>query len=252
MPLAELGVGQRCATARDRAHSTSRRLLEAPDRHAEDRTRRGAQRLRRRSGRRSRRRARRRRRRRRRSGSACRRCPGRPRARAPERPAAARRPAGRPRRKTPITRGGCGSVEMPASRSGSTDSPATSRSTGSIPAPSAASTRSSPSQTNRPSFVRCRLLSSRRTSLSRGLAAEVITAALYGAEPPCPRRRSPTAVTRAVSRDSPQPHGGATAAQPARSRLWTERYRDCPWDRANGHARHGQARRRPPNPRTLI
>src|SRR5262249_56197307 len=57
---------------------------------------------------------------------------------------------------------------------GSTFGPATSSSTGSMPSPRAASTRSSPSQTNRPSFSRCRADASRLTSFSVLFSADVI------------------------------------------------------------------------------
>ena len=76
-----------------------------------------------RAGRHNPRRARRPPRTRRRSGSACRRCPGRRAARA-RGTSSARRRGRSARRKTPITRGGCGSVETPASSSASTFSPA--------------------------------------------------------------------------------------------------------------------------------
>src|ERR671931_670882 len=71
------------------------------------------------------------------------------------------------RRKTAISRAGCGSVETSASNSAETVSPATSSSTGSNPASRPAATRSSPSATNRPSFSRCRADASFRTNLSR-------------------------------------------------------------------------------------
>ena len=90
-----------------------------------------------------------------------------------------RGPVGRSaRRYTPIARAGCGSVETRASSSSSTVSPATSRCTGSMPAPRAASTRSSPSTAKSPVSSRClRWPSSLRTSLSVSLSREVITAA---------------------------------------------------------------------------
>ena len=77
--------------------------------------------------------------------------------REPDRPLL-ERPAGRRggRRRSPAA--GARASRPPASSSGSTSSPATSRSTGSIPAARAASTRSSPSQTNSPSLSRCRRL----------------------------------------------------------------------------------------------
>ena len=93
-------------------------------------------------------------------------------------------------RKTPITRDGCGRVEIPAisgpstsvapgRRSSSTVRDAsTSASTGSRPASRAATTRSSPSAANRPSRCRLPADSSWRTSLSRGLVAAVTTPAI--------------------------------------------------------------------------
>jgi hypothetical protein len=87
-----------------------------------------------------------------------------------------RTPRGRSRRrKTATTRGGCESVDTPASSSAATSSPATSTSTGSSPAARPASTRSSPSTANSPSLSRQRRSWSLRTSLSRSLSREVIS-----------------------------------------------------------------------------
>src|SRR5918992_4319348 len=74
-----------------------------------------------------------------------------------------------------MTRGGWACVEIRASNSGSTVSPETNSSTGSMPASSAAWTRSSPSQTKSPSFSRWRRDSrSRWISRSFGFVADVI------------------------------------------------------------------------------
>ena len=113
------------------------------------------------------------------------------------------------RRKRAITRGGCPIVEIFASSSGSTSSPARKTSTGSTLASSAACTRSSPSTTNSPSRSRWRRDSSSRCiSRSFGLEADVITAptaAMRRGNRRGPRTRARRPASRRVAGPSSAP-----------------------------------------------
>ena len=134
-----------------------------------------------------------------------------------------RAPVGRSSRlKTPITRGACPSVDTSPRSSGSTFSPATNSSTGTTPAASAASIRSSPSAANRPLSIRClraersfrtsrsfsfwrdsiRLLLSRSRSRPRAPPSRVrrLRQTPVGPRPRCPRATCDRARSRPSSR----------------------------------------------------
>ena len=191
-----------------------------PDRDAEDRSRRGAHRLR--PGRvgAARPRARRRRRTRRAARSSVPTLPGIRDVPQRERRRAAFRAAGRRAgtRRSPAA--DARASTPPRAAPSATSSPATSRSTGSSPAARPASTRSSPSTANSPSLSRQRRSWSLRTSLSRSLSREVISCRGRRSRRPgvpagrrrlCRRRFQASSAALACSAIAPNAAGSLTA-----------------------------------------